>query len=397
MKLLVVFIVASAFFNLYVSPLSSCKYNTYEVRIALYDSISPSVTLLEHLANYSWKNGSVRYELYVNRVGFADVMAGTLDSYDVLIIGASGRQYFHGLIPLWRQRVLEFIENGGGYIGICGGANTASLGYKQPRYLMDFIITLSSLGFVDAHVNDDQYGEWQYLWKEEGNANIPIQQHLINHPIFAGHNYRYITYGGGPGFYDMERATPLAWFSQEPMEVAPIHYWRWQHGFVPYEVIPTDILGCAAASEVTVGEGKCIIFSAHPEIPPRLNGTVGEFPGITIYGIPRYVYTWTGGEQQNMSYNWWMVRRSIAYICSLPLPPAEELCLYLRNETDAEIKAYTENAELVEFYVDGELMLVDKEPPFTLPLAGDGQFMVRAVAHSKNNAEAWDERIIEKH
>lgn len=370
-------------------------HETQEVRVALYDSISPSVNQLEKALHYTWHADGVAYEMQVTRIGWKDVINGSLANYDVLVIGASGRQYFHGLFPRWREQVKAFISNGGGYVGICGGANMASLGYEHPSHLLDFLVTIASLGVIDAYVNDDQYEEWQYLWKEEGNANIPIRHSLSGHPIFGGMERRYITYGGGPGLYGMEDATGIAVYDEEPMDKAPIHYWVWLGGWKPYRTITTDIRGYEAAAEGVYGKGKIVVYGAHPEIPPRMNGTVEEFFGFTIYGIPRYVYAWVGGMQQNLSYNWWMVRRSIAYVCSLPLPPVEELCVSLRNVEEKYIGAYAENAERVAFYVDGAYAYMDEEAPFTMPVnLSTGTHVIRAVAYSPSGAEAWDERTV---
>ena len=370
-------------------------HETHEVKIALYDSISPSVNLLEKAFRYTWHADDTTYEMHVTRIGWQDVMNGSLENYDVLVIGASGRQYFHGLFPQWRKQVKEFIRNGGGYVGICGGANMASDGYERPSHILDFLITAASLGLIDAHVNDDQNEEWQYLWKEEGRANIPIRHTLSEHPIFGGTEHRYLTYGGGPGLYGMVDAVSIATYDEEPMDKAPIHYWMWLGTWKPYRTIVTDIRGYHAAAETTYGAGKVIVYGAHPEIPPRMNGTVEEFFGFTIYGIPRYVYAWTGGTQQNLSYNWWMVRRSVAYVCSLPLPPVEELCVSLQDVQQGRIEAYAENAERVEFYVDGELAHVDEEAPFEMPLDNwEGTHRIKAVGYSPSGAEAWDERFI---
>jgi len=57
-----------------------------------------------------------------------------------------------------------------------------------------------------------------------------------------------------------------------------------------------------------------------------MNGSVTEFFGFSIYGISRYVYKWEGGEQKSTDYNWWILRRSVAYVAGLPeesLPPIE--------------------------------------------------------------------------
>jgi len=363
-----------------------------EIKIALYDSISPSVNLIERAFHYAWEKNGVEYEMKVDRIDYKDVING-LDEYDVLVIGASGRQYFHGLIPKWKENVKKFIENGGGYIGICGGANMASMGYEKPKYVLDFIINIACLKIIDAYINDDQNEEWQYLWKEAGRSNIPIKNEFVEkHPLFNNETCRYITYGGGPGMYGVKKARAIALYAEEPMKIAPLHYWIWLGKWIPYKIIKTDIKGYYSILETEYGKGKVIVFGPHPEIPPRMNGSVNEFFGLSIYGIPRYVYSWEGGESFNMSYNWWILRRSIAYVCNLPFPPAEELFIYLSHQ-NREVKAYVENAERVEFYVDGSLAFIDENPPFKMTI-DNGRHIVRAIAY-KNNAKAWDERIIE--
>ena len=392
-KSAVVIIVAASLLSMQVN---SEKSNKREIKIALYDSISPSVRLLEKSFQYSYEVDKIRYEMNARRIGLKDVINGSLDSFDLIVIGASGRQYFHGLIPKWRENIIEFIQNGGGYVGICGGANMISRGYENPQYLLDYLINAVSLNLIDAYINDGQREEWQYLWKEEGNANIPLKNEIIRNDIFAGESDRYITYGGGPGLYGMEKARGIAKYAEEPMEIAPIHYWIWIGKWIPYKTIKTDVKGYYSAAETEYGDGTIVVFGPHPEIPPRINGSIKEFLGMTIYGIPRYVYEWTGGEQKNLSYNWWIVRRSVAYVCNLPLPPAEELCLYLYTVQKGEIEAYTENTEKVEFYVDNELVSVDYEAPFKIDIDIENHHVIKAIGYDGNGGEAWDKMVLEK-
>ncbi|HEC76063.1 MAG TPA: hypothetical protein ENI33_02245 [Thermoplasmatales archaeon] len=372
----------------------STSYKKEKVRIALYDSVSPSVRLIESSLHYSWNVKNRKYEMELKRIDFKDVINESLKNYDVLIIGASGRQYFHGLIPKWKEEVKKFIENGGGYVGICGGANIASMGYEKPHTLLDFIINIASLRIVDAYINDDQNEEWQYLWKEGGRANIAIKNEIVKNDIFAGMKERYITYGGGPGLYKMNDAKGLAKYVEEPSDVAPLHYWTWTGKWIPYKTIKTDIKGYYSSAETTYGKGKVVIFGGHPEIPPRINGSVDEFFGLSIYGIPRYVYSWVGGEQMNWSYNWWILRRTVAYVCNLPLPPPNELYVYVNPPSNGEIEAYAENAEKVEFYIDGNLFSVDYNPPFKIKYDMKGEHIIKAIAFDGNGGEAWNERIV---
>ncbi|MCD6473716.1 MAG: hypothetical protein J7K47_02250 [Thermoplasmata archaeon] len=363
-----------------------------EIKIALYDSISPSVKLLEYCFHYAWEENGVIYKMDVSRVDYKDVINGSLRNYDALVIGASGRQYFHALNPKWKEEVKNFVANGGGYLGICGGANMASMGYEKPRYPLDFIINKAALGFIDAYLNDDQWEEWQYLWKDGGRSNIPIKQKLQGE-IFDGTITRYITYAGGAGLYGMKKAKGIGIYLEEPSEVAPLHFWIWFGKWIPWKKITTDIKEYYSAAESTYGKGKVIVFSAHPEIPPRFNASVKEYFGLSIYGIPRYVYEWIGGHRMNYSYNWWILRRSIAYIKELPLPSFDELLVMVSYE-NGSIKAYAENAEKVEFYLDGKLMATLNQPPYEIKIDLKGEHEVKAIAYH-GNAMTWDEKIIE--
>ncbi|HDN50730.1 MAG TPA: hypothetical protein ENG06_03030, partial [Thermoplasmatales archaeon] len=49
-------------------------HETHEVKIALYDSISPSVNLLEKAFRYTWHADDTTYEMQVTRIGWQDVM-----------------------------------------------------------------------------------------------------------------------------------------------------------------------------------------------------------------------------------------------------------------------------------------------------------------------------------
>ena len=362
-----------------------------EIRIALYDSISPSVKLLQYSFNYSWTHDGIEYKMKARRIGYKDVINGSLSHYDILVIGASGRQYFHALNKRWKDAVKKFVANGGGYLGICGGADVASMGYEKPRHPLDFIINKASLHLIDAYINDGQWEEWQYLWKDGGRSNIPIKQEFHGE-IFNGSIIRYITYAGGPGLYGMKKARGIGVYLEEPSDVAPLYYWIWFGKWIPWKKITTDIKGEYSAAISTYGKGKVIIFSSHPEIPPRFNGSVKEYFGFSIYGIPRYVYQWLGGYKVNYSYNWWIIRRSIAYLKSYPLPPQQELFILVSYDNKT-IKAYAENARKVEFYVDGSLIASLNQPPFEVKMDLKGQHFIKAVAFN-GNAKAWDEKSI---
>jgi len=308
---------------------------TTTINIALYDSISPSVLQAQEAMSYIWETSDAHYEMIVEMVDRPEVVGGQLTdgNYDVFVIGASGRQYFHGVSQRWKEEIASFIYNGGGYVGICGGANVVSLGFEQPRTPLDFLINQAALGISNIYINDEQDQEWQYLWKDTGEDHVPIRTWIdTSVPIFNDHHqdWRDIVYGGGPGMYlgdrsDLAPVQPIAIYEEEPMQIAPLHYWRpTMSGWAIWKNVTTDIAGQWAGVLTSYGAGTMVLFGDHPEIPPMLNGSIDEFFGFSIYGIPRMVYQWTGGEQLPLDYNWWIIRRSIAWasgVVESELPP----------------------------------------------------------------------------
>jgi hypothetical protein len=322
-------------FFLHSSPTEIHLIPTVTIKIALYDSISPAIKQAKDALMYSWETSNARYEMTVNLVDGPDIIGGGLanSNYDVLVIGASGRQYFQGITPRWKEEVATFIHNGGGYVGICGGANVVSLGFEQPSSPLDFLINQASLSIANFYINDGQTQEWQYLWKDTGKDHIPLRTWIdTESPVFRDHQleWRNIVYGGGPGMYigdrlDLAPVQPIAVYLEEPMRIAPLHYWRpTLAGWTIWQNVTTDIAGQMAGVQTTFGEGNMVLFGNHPEIPPMLNGSIKEFFGLSIYGIPRMVYQWIGGEQLPLNYNWWIMQRSAAWtggVAETELPP----------------------------------------------------------------------------
>ena len=108
---------------------------------------------------------------------------------------------------------------------------------------------------------------------------------LLLLPFPAYGSYRSTRYGGGPGMYfagsndgKCGEVVPLAVYAEEPMEVAPIHHWKWDRGWKIASNITTDIKGQYAAIATTYGEGRVILFGPHPEKKTFFGGHIEEFP-----------------------------------------------------------------------------------------------------------------------
>jgi len=321
------------------------------IRIALYDC-GWNNRYFNGIFNYSWVQGDDSYAFEVSVVdaddvrGEGDVPFDT-EHFDVLLIGASASAYLvDGVDDAWRTSVQRFIADGGGYVGICGGANTASMGFEEPRSLFQRRVNRGVLRIADVYINDDVVGEWQYLLKfgfdafsrDYDNGSYPYYasvETLVadSHPIFAPYegDVRHITYAGGPGMIPAGQGdglhgsvATLLRYSEEPMETMPLHYWRPSlQGWTIWKNVTTDIKGSAAGVATTYGEGNVVLYGPHPEHRVVVNGTVREYLG---HGIPnfagpveRYVFNYFG-ELLGEEYNWWIVRRSVAWAAGLSQP-----------------------------------------------------------------------------
>jgi len=241
LRFLLLVVIASIILIPSFQPSESKTQKTVYINVAVYPSIVPAIKVLEYALQYGWTAGSSHYQFNVSEISMREATGRgakplNTENYDVFVIGASARQYIHGIDSRWKNNVKQFVAGGGGYVGICGGANEASQGMLNPSSIIDRIIDAGVLGIANVYVNDDQEQEWQYLYKSSGlEGGVPIACQLTDHPIVnvSPGNPRIIRYEGGPGMYLADKADPLlgevvpiAVYAEEISEKAPIHFWK---------------------------------------------------------------------------------------------------------------------------------------------------------------------------
>lgn len=324
----------------------SLQMEEKEIKVAIYfSSVKRFAEEVEEAINYTWIKGNIKYIIKPEVINKRDVIEGKLSNYDVFVIPGSARPYFDAYNLKWREEVIKFIENGGGYVGICGGANLVSMGFNEGISL-NTPLDVSVLKLVDVYVNDQQEEEWQYLWKSNWrHGGPPIKIHILKSeiPIFDGFygKNRSIRYWGGPGMYEaglknekMGDVIPLAIYAEEPMEIAPLHYWKWENDrWIPYKNVTTDIKGQYAVVASTYGNGRLVLFGPHPERNTFFDGHVEEFP-VRNSRFTWFIYNWVSNNSSTMSYNWWILRRSIAWVAGLEkdeMPYASQIAGYIEE------------------------------------------------------------------
>lgn len=332
---------------LFILPsISFSQQPKVEIRAAIYESIvTRYAEEAKKAIEYSWEINGTHYEIIPTIIKKEDILGGALTSenFDLLVIPGSGRPYFDAYDVRWKESVKTFVENGGGYIGICGGANLASMGFRE-RLSPNTMLNFSILKIADVYVNDQQMQEWQYLWKSNWQYGLPpIQMYIprAQNPIFKGfyESNRAIRYGGGPGMYPADsndekcgKIVPLSIYAEEPMEVAPLHYWKWTGQWEIATNVTTDIKGQYATIATTYGKGRIVLFSAHPEKKIFFGGHIEEFPVRPHVGpFTWFVYNWSDGTPSEESYNWWMLWRSAAWAAHRVIPPVNNISFFIKE------------------------------------------------------------------
>jgi glutamine amidotransferase-like uncharacterized protein len=332
------------------------------VSVALYECWGVNNRYIMEILNYTWAMENQLYRFNVTVIDDMDVKGEgnitlTRDNFDVFIIGASARSYLiDGLNCTWRSNVRDFVANGGGYLGICGGANAGSFGFEKPKNIFHRWVNQGVLGLADVHIIDNFLGEWQYLikfgfdafWNDDNGDNITPYYASINttveknqgNAIFSGYgnNFIDITYAGGPGMYaaygsDDKLGTiiPLLRYNEELMDSKPLHYWiPTLNGWRIVKQVTTNLEDRLAGVATTYNSsGRVVLYGPHPEDRVVVNGYVKEYLGRSminfVFPFETYVFNYYG-TQLDRSCNWWIIRRSVAWAAQIPdvdLPPIQ--------------------------------------------------------------------------
>ncbi|PTX96278.1 cyanophycinase [Spartobacteria bacterium LR76] len=204
------------------------------IRVAIYaDEGSPKAP---DLIEGCLTDLPARFQL--QRVSAEQIRAGILEGFDVLAQGG-GRASIQSdaLGETGKEKIREFVRDGGGYVGICAGAYLAAS--DRPYYLR----------LVNARVVDREHwarggGDVQIRFTEEGRRNLQQKTQVAQ-----------IRYNQGPllardSQVDMPTYTELAIFETE----------------IAKKDAPSGVMkGTSAMVSAPFGKGRVFLSSPHPE------------------------------------------------------------------------------------------------------------------------------------
>jgi len=238
-----------------IESISAASRSSSKVRVALFDAKldDGSATkdlkkLLDEEETFLWKC-----------VSPADLQNGGLEGFDVVIFpGGSAPKQAAVLGESGKQAVREFVQNGGGYVGICGGAFLATAKY-------DWGMTLVNAKPLTGKI--DIPGEGLVSITSRGAGMVKVELTDAGKKILGDWpGLLDIRYTGGPilspaGSNDLSEYVPLALFRTE--------VWK-------YEPQQGTMIDTPAIIAGRLGKGHVIIFSPHPEMTAGLEFLVRQ-------------------------------------------------------------------------------------------------------------------------
>jgi hypothetical protein len=206
------------------------------VRVAIYDDLGTAVgdtgDLERVLSEYD--------RVATRRVCSLDVNAGMLSQFDVVLHpGGSGSGQANSLGELGRAKEVEFIRDGGGYLGVCAGGYLAACNYSW------------SLAILDARTIDTKNGHWR-----RGRAQLEIELTAAGLNLFGDQDPNFdVKYANGPIYAPGDR--------DEIPDYETLALYR---GEVADNGTSKGVMpGTPALIRGPFGEGRAVAFSPHPE------------------------------------------------------------------------------------------------------------------------------------
>ncbi len=222
-------------------------------RIAIYDAGGTGRTAAHNLEKVLRSMDNV----LIRRIGPPEIRSGALDQFDLVVFpGGSGSRQAAALEDKGKTKVREFVQGGGGYLGVCAGSYLAAHNYSW------------SLKIIDANTVDTKNGHWR---RGEGMVRMELtpkgRKLLGDFPKMVD-----VRYANGPifapaGASDLADFEPLAYFRTELAK----------NGARVGAMVDTP-----AILSGQMGKGRVLCISPHPESSKALHGIVRKAAGWLI-------------------------------------------------------------------------------------------------------------------
>jgi len=247
--------------------------------------LSAKMQFVKLLDGYEWTVGNKTYKFSTNQIYDKDIMKGKLNinNYDVLVVPGGGVGDGESIVKgfsnrpksiIWKNKISNFIKNGGGYFSVCGGTALISEFYRNPETFLErqwHRVSLPGISCVKFFyekiglpifcqfrgLNPDSVGEAAYMFypyaepMPPGEPSFDIRYHSSgvpldvkiqkNHPIFNDflEDTTRVRWISGPALVlpdnPCRTVDILAYYPEEEIsdnESTKIYAWKYVGGFL---------------------------------------------------------------------------------------------------------------------------------------------------------------------
>lgn len=264
-----------------INYIENRQFDEVEISVAILAGERLLISRIEYfidiLTDYEWIVGDTKYRFNVNFVLDKDILRGKLKTkyYDMIVVpggGVGDGEAIFRSTPriqnfIWKRNFADYIKDGGGYYGVCGGAALITDLDKKPRTFLEYAYEKSSLGVscIKSHYESiadpilvklgglppEYVGEAAYVQFSGWNLSnysinnitgacfdCPIPKNNYN-PIFKDYlgDTRKIRWIGGPGLVIPENPdreiSVLAYYPEEELsenKSTDIYAWKYTGG-----------------------------------------------------------------------------------------------------------------------------------------------------------------------
>ncbi len=199
------------------------------------------------LNNYTWKKNNSTYNMISKELSDKDILNGELNNinFDILLIPGGGVGDGHSItkgfnssikVKKWKKKIQNFVKEGGGCIGFCGGAaliTPLSTGEnRKPRTFVERQYNKSSLD-ISCFISYYRHLAFPlfYIFQYKHPEKIGTTAYVFSYEPGKTKDGKRIHTGGIPIDFIVDKNNPI--FSDYPYSTIRIRWWGGQSLLIP--------------------------------------------------------------------------------------------------------------------------------------------------------------------
>jgi hypothetical protein len=198
------------------------------------------------LDGYSWTKNNVSYTINAENIYDKDILNGDLInlSYDVLLLPGGGvgdgevmTKGFNSFrkVKKWKRNIQDFVKNGGGCIGVCGGAALVTNLVTKSNRIESFMERQYHKSSIGISCISSYYKELAFVlfypFQSKFPEKIGASFYVFSFAPGKTNDGRFIHTGGAPIDFEISKDNPI--FKDYPSDTLRMRWWGGPGFIVP--------------------------------------------------------------------------------------------------------------------------------------------------------------------